>query len=150
MRLTLRRFSTSYQVTINGEICAEPIFYASTIVRKSPFSASYHNRYMMWEKLMSTAGAEVSNWPHSEIVLATVPGNRAAVRVWKRTGWCSPGCYPENRGTHRVRARVWTGLRFHFTVPTTSALIKYLSSDHIMTWSVRKLCSISRSFTSRF
>jgi hypothetical protein len=30
------------------------------------------------------------------------------------------------------------------------ALIKHFSSDRIMTWSVHKLSSISRSFTSRF
>jgi len=84
------------------------------------------------------------------LVLPTVPGYPAAVRVWNRTGWSSPGCYPENRGTHRVRGRVRTRPRFHFTVPPTLAPIKYLSSDRIMTWSVRKLCSISRSFISRF
>jgi hypothetical protein len=32
---------------------------------------------------------------------------------------------------------------------TIVARIKYLSSDRIMTWSVRTLCSFSRSFTSR-
>jgi len=34
--------------------------------------------------------------------------------------------------------------------PRYLAQIKYLSSDHIVTWSVRRLCSSSRSFTSRF
>jgi len=68
-----------------------------------------------------------------QVVLATVPGYPAAVRVWNRTGWTSPGCYPENRGTCRVRGRVRTGPRFHFTVPTTLAPIKFLSSDRIMT-----------------
>jgi len=60
-----------------------------------------------------------------------------------------PGCYPENRCTHRVRGRVGTGPRFHITVPSTLAPNKYLSSDRIVTWSVRRLCSISPSFTSR-
>jgi len=35
----------------------------------------------------------------------------------------------------------------HFNL-TTLAPIKYLSCDRIMTWSVRRLCSSSRSFTS--
>jgi len=83
------------------------------------------------------------------LVLATVPGYPAAVRVWNRTRWSSPGCYPENRGTHRVRGQVGTGPRFHITVPSTLAPIKYLSSDRIVTWSVRRLCSMSPSFTSR-
>jgi len=36
---------------------------------------------------------------------------------------------------------------FKFTI---LAPIKYLSSDHTMTWSVRTLCSCSPSFTSRY
>jgi len=83
------------------------------------------------------------------LVLATVPGCPAAVRVWNRTGWSSSGCYPENRGTQQVRGRVGPGPRFHITVPATLPPIKYLSSDRIVTWSVRKLCSSSPSFTSR-
>jgi len=59
--LTLPKFSTNYQLPINGETRAEPIFYASTIVRKSHFSALYHNRYIIREKLMSAACAEASN-----------------------------------------------------------------------------------------
>ena len=35
---------------------------------------------------------------------------------------------------------------FKFTI---LAPIKYLSSDHITTWSVHRLCSVGRSFTSR-
>ena len=34
--------------------------------------------------------------------------------------------------------------------PRCFAPIKYLSSDRIMTWCIRRLCSFSRSFTSRF
>jgi hypothetical protein len=83
------------------------------------------------------------------IVLATVPGYPAAVRVWNRTGCSSPGCYPENRGTHRVRGRVGTGPRFHFTVLTTLAPIKYLSSDRIVTWSIREMCRLMPYFISR-
>ena len=37
----------------------------------------------------------------------------------------------------------------HFYL-TTFTQIKYLSSDHIVTWSVHRLCIISRSFTFRF
>jgi len=36
----------------------------------------------------------------------------------------------------------------HFNI-TTLPPIKYLNSDRIMTWSVRRLCSSTRSFTSR-
>jgi len=36
----------------------------------------------------------------------------------------------------------------HFNI-TTLPPIKYLSSDHIMMWSIRRLCSSSRSVTSR-
>jgi len=82
------------------------------------------------------------------LVLATVLGYPAAVRVWNRTGCSSPGCYPENRGTHRVRGRVGTGPRFHFTVLTTLAAIKYLSSDRIVTWSIREMCRLMTYFIS--
>jgi len=37
----------------------------------------------------------------------------------------------------------------HFNI-TTLPLIKDLSSDRIITWSVRRLCSSTRSFTSRY
>ena len=91
---------------------------------------------------------QAENGRSVSLVLATVPGYPAAVLVSIQTGWSSPGCNPENRGTHRVRGQVWTGPRFHFTVPTTLAPIKYLSFDCIMTWSIRKLFSFSRSSTS--
>jgi len=77
-----------------------------------------------------------------------VPGYPGAVRVWNRTGWSSPGCYPEKRGTHVLRGRVGTGPRFHIMVPATLAPIKHLGSDRIMTWLICRLCSFSRSFTS--
>jgi len=83
------------------------------------------------------------------VVVATVPGHQAAVRVWNRTGRSGSGCYPENRGTQRVRGRVGTGPRFHITVPATLPPIRYLSSDRIVTGSVRKSCIFSPSFTSR-
>jgi len=67
------------------------------------------------------------------IVLATVPVYLAAVLARNQTRWSSPGCYPENRGTHRLRGRVGTGPRFHFTVPTPLAPIKYLNSSCIAT-----------------
>jgi len=85
-------------------------------------------------RVRSLASAALAFFMHQLcLVLATVPGYPAAVRVWNRTRWSSPGCYPENRGTCRVRGRVRTGPRFHFKVPTTLAPIKYLSSDRIMT-----------------
>jgi len=81
-------------------------------------------------------------------VLATVLGYPAAVRVWNRTGWSSPGCYPENSGIHRVRRWVGTGPRFHFRVPPTLAPIKYFSSDRIATWSIREMCRLMPYFIS--
>jgi len=59
--LTVREFSTYRQLPRKSEIHAKPIFYATTIVRKCHFSAPYHNRNIMWSKLMSAACAEVSN-----------------------------------------------------------------------------------------
>jgi len=38
----------------------------------------------------------------------------------------------------------------NFTVPTPLPPIKYLSSHRIVTWSVGRICSCGRSFTSRF
>jgi len=67
------------------------------------------------------------------VVLATVPGYPAAVRVCTRTRRSSPGCDPQIRGTNWVRGGVRTGPLFHFTVPTTLTPIPYLSSDRIMT-----------------
>jgi hypothetical protein len=46
--------------------------------------------------------------------------------------------------------RVGTGPQVHFEFPPLLVPIKYLSSDRIMTWCIRRLCSSSRSFTSRF
>jgi hypothetical protein len=82
------------------------------------------------------------------LVLATVPGDPAAVQVWNRTGSSNLGCLPDSRGTQWVRGRTGTGLRFHFPVPSTLAPIKYSSFDRIMTLSIRKLFSFGRSFTS--
>ena len=77
---------------------------------------------------------------YAYLLLAMVPGYPAAVRVWNRTGWSSPGCYPENMGTHRVRGWIWTGPRFHCMVPTTFAAIKYFNSHRIATWSIYEMC----------
>jgi hypothetical protein len=41
----------------------------------------------------------------------------------------------------RIFGRVEPGPQFHITVPATSLPIKYLSSDHIMTSWICKLCS---------
>jgi len=59
--LTLTRFLTYYPVLTHGEILAEPILCASSIVKKSHFSTTYHNKYIILEKLMSIECAEVSN-----------------------------------------------------------------------------------------
>jgi len=83
------------------------------------------------DEMTNVTNLKLVDW--LDVVLATVPGYPAAVRVWNRTGRSSPGGYAENRGTYQVRGRVRTGPRFHFTVPTTLAPIKYLSSDGIMT-----------------
>jgi len=69
MILTLQKISTYYQLQINSKICTEPIFDAFTIVKKCHFSAPYHNRFIIWVKLMSVACAKVSNWPLSEMHL---------------------------------------------------------------------------------
>jgi len=67
MILTLQQFSTYYPIPIHGKILSKPIVYASSVVRTSHYSAPYHNRYIIWEKLMSAECAEVSNYPHSEM-----------------------------------------------------------------------------------
>jgi len=65
--LILQRFSTYNLLLINCNILAEPSICASSIIRKSHFSALYHNWYIIWEKLMSAVCAEVSNQVHSVI-----------------------------------------------------------------------------------
>jgi hypothetical protein len=82
------------------------------------------------------------------VVLATVPGCPAAFLVWNRTGCSGPGVYPELRGTQRDRGRVWSAPRFHLIFATPMAQILYLSFDCIMTWSIYKVFSFGRSFTS--
>ena len=67
------------------------------------------------------------------VVLATITGYPAGVRVQNQTGWFSPGCYPENRGTYRVRGWVRTGPLSHLTVAISLLVGKYLNSDHIAT-----------------
>jgi len=59
-----------------------------------------------------------------------------------------------HNGSYRTKTRtIWNGpvllpktQHFKFTI---LAAIKYLSSDHIATWSLRRLCSFCRSLTSR-
>jgi len=60
MVLTLQMISTDYLLPIHHKILAELIIYPSRIVRTIHLSAPYHNRYIIWEKLMSTECAEVS------------------------------------------------------------------------------------------
>jgi hypothetical protein len=70
-----------------------------------------------------------------QLVLATGPNSRVS---------SGSGSYPElnrcNGFPYKTRSSKST-----FLAPT-----KYLSSDRITTWSIRRLCSFSRSFTSRF
>jgi len=51
--LTRHKFSTDYPLPMNSEILPEPTFYASSIVRKSHFSAPDLNLYSIWEKRTS-------------------------------------------------------------------------------------------------
>ena len=81
-------------------------------------------------------------------MLAIVAGYPAAVRVWNQTGWASPCCYPEKRGTHRVWGQVGTRPPFHFTIPTTLPPINYLNSDYIATWSIHEMCRLMLYFIS--
>ena len=82
-------------------------------------------------------------------MLATVPNSRVG---------SGSGSDPEpNRcnGSYHTKTRtVAIGLVLppktrHFNI-TSLPPIKYLSSDRIVTWSICKLCSFMRSFTSRF
>jgi len=97
------------------------------------------------------------------IVLATVLGYPAAVRVGPdpeapvrvrnrqatRTGWQAPGCYQDRTYTHGFSPRLELARGFNIAVPTTLAAIKYLSSDHIKTCAVSRLCSSLRALSSR-
>jgi len=114
MILSLQKFSTYCPLLINGMIHPDPIFYTSSIVRRSHFSAPYHNRYIIWEKPMSAECAEVSNKPHSAIHLRvsefpTLDSNSAY--KLKMTGdtklvdWCS----------HMIRMYSKTVYLLHFS-----------------------------------
>jgi len=61
--------STYSPLPIHGEIHVEPIFYTSTIVRKSLMSGWYHTRYIIWENCMAAEWTEVSNWHYSQMHL---------------------------------------------------------------------------------
>ena len=65
-----------------------------------------------------------------------------------RTGQALAGCYPDRTYTHGFLAGFEPDRGSMCTVPATMVLIKYLSSDRIMTWSVRRLCISSCCFTS--
>jgi len=103
---------------------------------------------------------DITDW--WRVVLATGPGTPPVVRVLSRSSVRfgsrtvqkpEPQCLAWFVAwTGHKPADFWRvvpGLRFDYTVPPKFAPIKYLSSDHIMTWSVRSLCCFSRSFTSR-
>ena len=87
-------------------------------------------------------------WSLRRLVLATVPGYPAVVRVLTRTGRSSSGYYPERMGTHQVRRRVRTRPRFHFLVATTLAPIKYLNCQCIARSSIREMCWLIPCFIS--
>jgi len=81
------------------------------------------------------------------VVLAMVPDSQVSSRS---------GSYPEPNhcnGIHHMKTRtvaigpVLPPKTQHFKI-TSLAPIKYLSSDWIMTWSIRKLCSFMRCCTS--
>jgi len=90
------------------------------------------------------------------LLLATVPGR-------KQTEGPGPGQEPPSNPTQETGTvllpgqdinlqffgRVVPGLRFHITVPATLAPIEIMSCDRIMTWPIRRLYRIDRSFTSR-
>ena len=126
--------------------------YASARLSKS------HNRSVTYEQShrgFRSRGNCTSTWVVTGggknlcLVLATVPNSRVG---------SGSGSDPEpNRcnGSYHTKTRtvaigpVLPPKTRHFNI-TTLASIKYLSSDRIMTWSVCRLCSSSRSFTSRF
>jgi len=60
------------------------------------------------------------------------------------------GMLPRPNRNRVFFSRVGTGPRVHVGFPRFLAPIKYLSSDRIMTWCICRVCSLSRSFTSRF
>jgi hypothetical protein len=83
--------------------------------------------------LMDSTDYVTIQLPYLQVVLAMVPGYPAMVQNVNWTGWSSPGCYLEPRGTYHVLGGVGTGPRFHITVPAALPPVKYLGSDHIMT-----------------
>ena len=93
-------------------------------------------------------------------VSAKGPGNRQVFPVGRFgsvsnppknvNGFVLAGLLPESHINLQCFGRGVPPLPFHITVPATFAPIGYLSSDHIMTPSVRRLCSTSRSFTTCF
>jgi len=101
-------------------------------------------------------------WPW--IVFLTILGYPAAVRVgtdpqapvqaWNcqatQAGWLTSGWYPDRTKTCSYSTGLEPDCSSNFTVPTTFLITKSLSSDHIVTWLVPRLCSRSSSFTSRF
>jgi hypothetical protein len=82
------------------------------------------------------------------LVLPTVQGYPAVVRVWNWTRQSSPGCYMESRGTYPVWGWVRTRPQFNFTVPTTWPPIKYLNSHRIAPWSIYEMFKLIPNFVS--
>ena len=103
-------------------------------------------------KLTTPRTASTSPSEHDcglQVVLPTVPNSQVG---------CSCSSNPEQDHCHRIyhtKTRmvaigpVVATKSCHFNL-TTLAMIKYLSYDRIMTWTICRLCSFARSFTSRF
>jgi hypothetical protein len=109
---------------------------------------SHESRCQSVTKLYMNDHNEVTRVRTFTVLLSMVRDHPAAVQVWNRTGWSSPDCYPENKGTHQVRGRVGTGPRLHTMVPANLVRIKYLGCDRTMTSSICTFCSVIPSFTS--
>jgi len=100
------------------------------------------------------------------IVLAYVPRQLALIRVGTSWNWpegtcsgqelashltlvASAGLFPRPDISPQLVGRVEPGPQFHIMVPASVALIKFSSSDRIMTWWLCRLWSFTSSFTSR-
>jgi len=93
-----RKFLTNYPLPMNGKILAGPIFHALSILRMSHVSTTYHNRCIIWVKLISMECAKLTSWSHSEMQqrMSEFPAlDTYSVHILKRTGdvklvyWCS-------------------------------------------------------------
>jgi len=87
--LTLQQFASYYPLPIHSELLTEPICYRTRIVKISYVTTTYHNRYMIPWKLISTECEEESNKADSEMLqkISKFPTlNSYSVYQLKRTG----------------------------------------------------------------